>query len=90
MPLSRLGLGFLLAKLIPSALCVHQAKLGASKGLTLQFYCLIKSYNQNFKRSIYDNKFYFFAIYFTLGLTCSFPSWSVTTKITRLLLGVEF
>lgn len=33
-----------------------------------------------------NNKFYFFSIYFTFSLTCSFPSWSVITKITRLLL----
>ena len=34
-----------------------------------------------------NNKFYIFSFYFTLTLLCSFPSWSVTNKITRLLLN---
>lgn len=33
-----------------------------------------------------NSKFYIFALCFTLSLLCSFPSWSVTCKITRLLL----
>ncbi len=52
----------------------------------LQFVCIINLNNSNF--GIFMNsKFYIFSFYFTLTLLCSFPSWSVTNKITRLLLN---